>query len=117
MHQVRELEYFLFSELEGRPGYLSYGGIKTNVKTFQFASRHSDDPLYLLFSEVRLVELHHLDVGDAPSEDVGVHHVEVVVAEVDLLQLRVSTHLTASNESFSLGFLSFRSENKIFRSE
>ena len=85
VHQVRELKYFLFCELQGRSGYLSYGRIEANVQTFQFAGGHSDDSLDLLPSEVCLVELHHLDVGDAPGEDVGVHQVEVVVAEVDLL--------------------------------
>ena len=97
VHQVRELEYFLFSELQGRSWYLSYGCIEANVQTFQFATRHSDDSLYLLSSEVCLVELHHLYVGDAAGEDVGVHHVEVVVTEVDLLQLCDSTHLTENN--------------------
>ena len=85
VHQVGELEYFLFSELQGRSGHLPYGRIEANVETFQFAGCDSDDSLNLLTSEVCLVEFHHLDVGDAPGQDVGVHHVEVVVAEVDLL--------------------------------
>ena len=85
VHQVGELKYFLLSELQRRSWYLSYGRIEANVETFQFAGGYSDNSLDLLPSEVCLVELHHLDVGDAPGEDVGVHQVEVVVAEVDLL--------------------------------
>ena len=110
MHQVRELQYFLLGEVEGLSRHLPDGGIEANVQTFQLAVRQSNDSLYLLPEsvsvlfqyilldlaprEVCLVQLHYLYVDDTPGECVGVHHGEVVVSEVNLLQPRLRPHNT-----------------------
>ena len=110
MHQVRELQYFLLGEVEGLSRHLPDGGIEANVQTFQLAVRQSNDSLdllpesvsvlfqYILLDlaprEVCLVQLHYLYVDDTSSECVGVHHGEVVVSEVNLLQPRLRPHNT-----------------------
>ena len=50
--------------------------------------------LDLVPREVCLVQLHYLYVDDTPGECVGVHHGEVVVSEVNLLQPRLRPHNT-----------------------
>ena len=63
--------------------------------------------LLLLPREVCFVEFHHLYVGDAPGQYIGIYHGEVVVSEIYLLEVGVSTHHTDKGFGLlSAGFLS-----------
>ena len=48
MHQVGELQYFLFRRLESVSGHLPDGGIEADVQALQLPVSQSDDSLYLL---------------------------------------------------------------------